>query len=106
MALRYRRSRQGFHERVPDRWEMLFGRRKCDAKVRAAPRRALDFDLAVMLSHHLAHDDETQSRAVPALFRRIEGVEDVRAQVVRHAAARVGEFDEDSGPLAAVNSQV
>src|ERR1044072_9004531 len=62
-----------------------------EAEARAAARLALDLDCAAVLRDDLADDDEAEARAAPALLRRVERVEDVRAPLLSHARARVRE---------------
>src|ERR1041385_5880819 len=56
-----------------------------EAEARAAARLALDLDCAAVLRDDLADDDEAEARAPPALLRRVERVEDVRAHLLGHA---------------------
>src|SRR2546423_3436634 len=73
-----------------------------EAEARAAPRLALDLDVAAVLCEHLPDDDEAEAGAASARLRRVERVEDVRAHVLGHPRARVREFDDDAGPGVAV----
>src|SRR5437764_9529291 len=59
-----------------------FGGGEDEAEARAAPRHALDLDVAAVLCEHLPDDDEAEARAASARLRRVERVEDVRAHVL------------------------
>src|ERR1041385_7721416 len=67
-----------------------------EAEARAAARLALDLDCAAVLRDDLADDDEAEARAPPALLRRVERVEDVRAHLLGHARTRVREVYTDA----------
>src|SRR4051812_8973965 len=72
------------------------------AEAGAAPRLALDLDAAAVLCDDLADDDEAEPRPAPRRLRRVERVEDVRAHLLAHPLARVGEVHADEARCLAV----
>src|SRR5262249_3752594 len=62
----------------------------------SVPQLTRNFDPASMLGDDLTHDDQSKSRAMSAIFRRVERIEDVTHHLGSHSRSGIDEINEDA----------
>src|SRR5689334_24320130 len=75
-------------------------RRETQTEASAFSQLTLNFNPASMLGDNLAHDHQPESRAMPAILRRVEWIEDVTHHLGSHSRSGIDEIDEDTLRLA------
>src|SRR3569832_29396 len=71
-------------------------RGECQPEASAYPQLTFNFDTTAVLRNDLTHDHQTKSRAVSAIFRRVEGIKDVTHHLRRHSHSGIDEINRDA----------